>query len=160
MIYTSYYAKYRGENGVAVSNSYPKGLDIQKYKPLVPDWNLVQNFKSGAITRKEFRREYIKQLKQLSALNVYKELDGKVLLCYEKDLRMCHRKCILEWFTREGFECAELETNSETCTCNQCKYCFQYSRGGNIGWICRKTGEIIPWTDGLIRACEDWRYFG
>ena len=40
---------------------------------------------------------------------VYKYLDNKILLCYERPEDFCHRHIIANWFKAYGHECKELD---------------------------------------------------
>lgn len=107
MIYTSYFAAYRGNKGVSISNSTPYPMN-DRCQELIPSWNLVSAYRNERISWKEYRKQYIKQLKELDVHEVYELLDNKVLLCYEKDDQHCHRSIVREWFNRNGYICREL----------------------------------------------------
>lgn len=155
MIYTSYFARYTGSNGVSVSIGTPKWVEnIEKCYELMPPWELVNGYKNGSITRKEYRKAYIKQLKSLDVAKVYNKLNDKVLLCFERAGEFCHRQIIREWFIRNGYKCEELVGNNEVATCIRCKHASQYD-----SWACTKTGEILEGNHVMVYTCDDWRYF-
>lgn len=161
MIWTSYYGKYRGTSGLCVSNSHPDskefGLEV---KELFPDWDKVEAYKNGDITWKEFRKAYIKKLKKLDVHEYAKLCNGHVLLCWEKDPKHCHRSILVEWFTRNGYLCGELEANSTMGTCLWCKNFkgFSTKNGQFEKAVCTKTGELLDLTQTQCHTCDDWRY--
>ena len=110
MIYTGYYAKYKGQSGICISNSHPTHPDFTQTLPqLYPDWVMVKAFKSGEITWQQFRKAYIKKLKKLDVHKMATLCEGQVLLCYEKDRTYCHRSIVSEWFNRNGYTCEEVK---------------------------------------------------
>lgn len=153
MIFTGYFAHYRGSNGVSIANSKPPVDDCPTYKPLKPDWSLVKAYKSDSISWKEFRRAYIEQLKRLDVHKVYRQLNGKVLLCWEKPDKHCHREIVREWFNRNGYACEELEATKEMYTCSCCKFLNNHH---SSSLCCELTGEIFTNSQQLSRTCEDW----
>lgn len=154
MIFTSYYAKYKGSRGVSVSKKTPSWAECDECPQLMPDWALVQSYKAGEITWKEFRKAYIKQLKALDVKWYHNILDGKVLLCWETPDKHCHREIIREWFNRNGFACEELEAPYLDHTCAYCKELDNH-HGSHI--FCTKTGEIFTNAQQQAKTCEDWR---
>lgn len=54
---------------------------------------------------KNYRKEV---LDKLDPAAVAKELDGKVLCCYEKSDNFCHRHLVAAWLRENGFECREI----------------------------------------------------
>lgn len=157
MIYTSYYAKYKGKNGVSISKG-ANWFEGETYIPLVPDWSLIKAYKLGEITEKEYRKAYIKQLKQLDVHEVYKYLDGKVLLCFEKTGDFCHRHIVQEWFNRARYSCKELMGSEEPVGFHNCLFCKKGMRviGQGHSVTCKVTGEVIELPKGQV--CDDWRY--
>ena len=115
MIYTSYYANFRkfpkDYKVVSVSQYVPSWFKepCKHYIGLAPTKELLFNYKGEDINEEE----YIKIFKEdiLSKLNVhrvYEELNGSILLCYEKRGEFCHRNIISEWFRENGYESEEL----------------------------------------------------
>lgn len=152
MIFTSYYANYSEMNGVCISRSKPKGYICLECKELFPDWSLVNNYKNKKITKREYRKAYIKQLKQLNVDKYASLLDNKVLLCYEKSEDFCHRHIVAEWFNRSDYKCEELPKKGKYSACLWCKHMVS-SKGINI---CKNTGEVL--IDIKNKTCADWRY--
>lgn len=157
MIYTSYYARYNGTNGVSISCGVPKGLVVLRCKELEPAWGLVNQYKRGKITKKQYRTEYVKQLKALNVDKFAKTLEGKVLLCYETPEDFCHRSIVRKWFNHYGYTCIELDETLRVeplirrDVCLNCNHYEQQQR------VCSNTGEVI--TQERVQGCSDWRYF-
>lgn len=107
-IYTSYYGKAQYFNPdefefVQISNSIPKWWNtsikpVTKFNLLVPDWNLVSDYKAGKVNETGYTNVYLKALEGKS--DTIKEYLDKIIekakdknivfLCYEKD-DFCHR---------------------------------------------------------------------
>lgn len=156
MIYTSYFGKYKGKNGVSVANGTPSWVNMVKIPELFPDWKNVLAFKAGDMIKSEFRRAYIRQLKKLDVHKYAKMLEGKVICCWENlNEKYCHRAILREWFIRAGYQCEELQTSDEVCTCVKCIFSKPYN--GRI--VCKLTGEAIERVESLYKGCYDWRYF-
>ena len=155
MVFTGYFAHYRGSCGVSVANSVPKGTEYEVCEELKPDWEMVKSYKDGLISWKEFRKAYIKRLKALDVKEFYNRLNGKVLLCWEKPGNHCHRDIIREWFNRNGYACEELEPTREIYSCSYCKYLNNHH---SSSICCEVTGEILTNAEQQARTCEDWRY--
>ena len=154
MVFTSYFSRYKGTQGVSVANKTPDWADCDRCKELMPPWYLVQSYKDGKISWKEFRKTYIKQLKQLDVKEFYNRLSGKVLLCWEGKGKKCHRNIIREWFNRNGYACEELEADCEEHTC---AYCEALNNHHSSSIVCEETGEIMTNAQQQARTCEDWR---
>ena len=116
MILTSYFAKYHGDNGVAICRG-AKWWTGEKYLALAPPSTLIAWWKNHGHTpdtcEKEcwgaFRKMYYKEvLDKLDVHTVAKELDGKILLCFEKTRDKCHRHIVAEWLRNAGYDCREL----------------------------------------------------
>lgn len=118
MIYTSYFAsrKYKPEDAVSIARFTPvwfKGLEC---KTLAPSFELLNWWKSRTPSEQSmesYQRSYtakfiLEVLYNLDVHKVAKELDGKVLLCYEKSEDFCHRHIIADWLRANGYECKEL----------------------------------------------------
>ena len=163
MIYTSYFANYKGDNGVSIAIGTPKWFQGKSCDPLKPPWELVKGFKNGTITRKEYRRAYIKQLKKLDVDFYAKLLQNKVLLCWERldssDYKkvFCHRQVVVEWFTRNGYACGELWGKDPKEVCLSCMHHNRYHQNIVCGDYCTLTGEIFEGIESKCKSCEDWR---
>jgi len=101
-VYTSYYSvvdKYvlKGRQ-VSISVSSPKGFRGIRYTKLMPSVELLRDYKGGRVDKNEYiKRYYCETLNKLNPSEVYNELKGKVLLCWEKKGEFCHRAIVLYW---------------------------------------------------------------
>lgn len=159
MIWTSYFNKYTGNEGLSVANSTPAWHQCKRsLRELMPD--NVPAYKRGDMTWKEFRKVYIRKLKKLDVHKYAELLQGRVLLCHEKPRDHCHRKILIEWFDRNGYECGELEAEHENCTCLKCKYADgEFIPLDDRCWVCRKHGDAMTRVEAMCKTCDDWRYF-
>lgn len=110
MVYTSYFSskKYNPSMGVSIARYAPfwKGTT---YPNLYPPQQLLDGYKKGKINQEEFSKRYYKEvLSTLNPFQVYKDLDNKVLLCFEKSEDFCHRHLITKWLTSFGLRCEEI----------------------------------------------------
>lgn len=110
MIQTSYFAKYKGDSGISIATSQPNGCNYPVFHELVPDKSLVWAYKDGKITEEEYTTVYMNQLNQLDVHKIAKELEGKVLLCWEGKQKFCHRHIVADWFNKNGIPCKEQHT--------------------------------------------------
>lgn len=95
---TSYFAKYKKEDGVSISLYKPKWFNGEEYKQLAPPSFLLWKYKNGEVNNDEYVEIYKKYtLEKLDASQVYEDLQDKVLLCYEKSSDFCHRHIVAEW---------------------------------------------------------------
>lgn len=129
MIHTSYYAKYKGNSGVCISRTYPKGFKGETCTALYPPKKLLEFYKAeeakfdGIVKqhgveamiayRNKIERiyaDYYKEavLNKIDLKNLGAKLQGKVLLCWEKSGRFCHRYLVAEALEKAGFKCSEL----------------------------------------------------
>jgi hypothetical protein len=105
MIYTSNFAKNASNpKAVSIARFPPKWFKGQCAFELAPKANMIRG-----LSHEEFRRRYFFEiLDKLSAFDIAKKYDGKILLCFEKIGDYCHRQLVAEWLKRYGFECEEL----------------------------------------------------
>lgn len=97
-IKTSYFAKYKKENGVSIALSTPNWFQGEEYKKLAPPKKLLYDYKSRLVDKEEYKNIYLKEvLNRLDPKEVAKDLNDKVLLCYEKAGDFCHRRLVAEW---------------------------------------------------------------
>ena len=112
MIYTSYFANYRNfssKDVISIARWAPSGFANNVYPDLYPPADLLRDYKDGKVSEEEYTRRYKREvLAKFNPVAMYKELDGKVLLCYEKKGAFCHRNIVAEWFRFYGYECEEL----------------------------------------------------
>lgn len=111
MIYTSYFAKYRGRNGLSIALTQPTKDGVPYYPELEafrPPKPLLRSYRLGEITEGEFRNAYRNfVLRGLNPVAWGKRLQGKVLLCWENPERFCHRHIVADWLINAGFEVKE-----------------------------------------------------
>lgn len=109
MIYTSSYNEVMPYSFSTYSISADRGKSANYnglcYPKLAPKKGFWRTWKDniGIIPAEEnnlfYVQEYWKQvLSDLDPKEVYSELDGNILLCYEKSDEFCHRHIVAEWF--------------------------------------------------------------
>jgi hypothetical protein len=99
---TSYFAKYKGENGVSIAGKCPTWFKGRQYKKLAPKLWFFQKYKEDG-DEQFYIEQYQKEvLDKLDAQKVYEEL-GKdaVLLCWEAPGKFCHRNLVANWLEQE-----------------------------------------------------------
>ncbi|MBV6343083.1 hypothetical protein [Candidatus Magnetobacterium casense] len=95
-------------NAIAISRGVPKYYTGPKYTALAPTWDMVKN--ERGLSEDEWRRDYEKRvLSKLDVNKVAKELDGKILLCWEEVGDPCHRHYVGDWLRNK----AGVEVNEE-----------------------------------------------
>lgn len=106
MLYTGCYLNCKGDMCVSISGDRGKnaGFYGNAYSSLAPKYDFFRKWKDnkGKIPEKENTRFYIHEyynrvLKFLDPIKVYSDLDGKILLCYEKENEFCHRHLVAYW---------------------------------------------------------------
>ena len=117
MIYTSYFAskKYNKDQGISIAR-YNKFWQGESYLELFPNAQLLAWWKSltkEAQETEECQQQYFEAYKQetLSKLDphkIAKDLEGRILLCYEKSSDFCHRHIVAAWLRHYGYEAEEL----------------------------------------------------
>jgi hypothetical protein len=103
---TSYYFSNKIQNKdlnlVRISNSYPTKIvwfqTVRIYKPLCPNWDLIQKYKTNKISKEEYEQIYSKFLNLLDPMEVYADLgENAILLCWERPGVFCHRQIVAKW---------------------------------------------------------------
>ncbi len=94
---TSYFAKYRGPNGVSIALKTPPGFKGGFYPKLAPmPWILAEYKQTG--DEQAFREAYEREvLQHVDPFTVWEDLKEKVLLCWEGPGKFCHRRLVAEW---------------------------------------------------------------
>ncbi len=116
MISTSYFAnkgiKDKGLRLVSIS-LVTRYCKCERYKALAPTKEMIELAHAG--NTEEYTRLYQSEiLSKLDPLKVYEELDGAVLLCWEKAGSFCHRRLVAEWIeSATGEKVLELEKGDE-----------------------------------------------
>lgn len=109
---TSYFAKYRGVNGVSIALKAPTGFTGRQYKRLAPRWDLLSGYKNGTINNEQYEQIYKQTvLDKLNPQTVYSDLgEDAVLLCWEKPEKFCHRHLVAEWLNEKlGLKIKEID---------------------------------------------------
>ena len=117
MIYTSYFSskKYKLEDGVSIARycKFWKGISYNKLIPpdyLINWWKSLSPEEQQSVSnREQYRCAYVNRvLAQLDVHEIVKDLDNKVLLCFEKSTDFCHRHIVSQWLQNNGYGCEEL----------------------------------------------------
>ena len=102
MIFTSYFASKLIKGGdlrlvsIALTTRYVK---CERFKALAPTREMIELAHAGNFD--EYTMLYRKEiLSTLDPLKVYEELDGAVLLCWEKAGKFCHRRLVADWLEK------------------------------------------------------------
>lgn len=97
-IKTSYFAKSgTRKNAVSIARSAPPYFKGQVVSYLAPPYYLLKKYKIDH-DEKYYEFEYINRvLNHLDPMKVFKELEGKLLLCWEKSGIFCHRHIVARW---------------------------------------------------------------
>ena len=123
LIRTSYFAYFAkkvksGEvkpwEGVSIARKTPKGFPGKKCSVLAPGWELLSDYKTGKIDDAKYTERYKAEiLAKIPPENVAHALDGKILLCWEKPDKFCHRHIVAEWLREAGFDVDEVSGEGE-----------------------------------------------
>jgi len=98
---TSYFAKYKGENGIAVSVTIPKNWSGGLIRELNPPFYLLNQYKKGLVTDSQYIEIYNKKvLNNLDVKEIANKVNGKVMLCWEKSGKFCHRHIVAAWLSK------------------------------------------------------------
>ena len=108
MIYTGNYITFGDTHFDTVSISKDRGKSANysgnSYSDLFPKEGFFRIWRENAnrLSKKEnslyyIERYYEEVLKGLNPETVYKDLDNKILLCYEDSLDFCHRHIVSAW---------------------------------------------------------------
>jgi len=94
---TSYFAVYKGTDGVSIARRTPSWCKCKEYPSLFPPWEIIMKYKKDG--NKEYYTEqyYSLILSKLDPKKVYEDLKDSVLLCYEKSGDFCHRRLVAKW---------------------------------------------------------------
>jgi len=106
---TSYFAHYRGSDGVAITAYKPKFFSGPVYPDLAPSKSLLARYKNGTVSEAGYEAEFREQLTSLDPQRVWNDLHDKVLLCYETADKFCHRHIIAAWIEESlGYKVVEI----------------------------------------------------
>lgn len=112
---TSYFAIYKNSDGVSIALKTPFWFAGPRYPQLAPTPALLSDYKAiYTKTPKEAVEMYTLRYRKetLDALNpekVFRELEDKVILCYERSSDFCHRRLVADWIEQSlGVEVPEI----------------------------------------------------
>jgi uncharacterized protein YeaO (DUF488 family) len=106
---TSYFAHYKGQNGIAITAYKPKFWNGPVYSSLAPSKDLLNRYKSGQVTDEQYVVEFKAHLSTLDTQKVWSDVGDKVLLCYETADKFCHRHLVAAWIRESlGHEVLEI----------------------------------------------------
>lgn len=114
MIYTSYFAKIKKMSPeqkarcISIARFTPKGVDIPQHIYLAPSKDILFRYKQDG-DKEAYTKSYLNYLGSLDASRIVKNLEGKILCCYEKPGDFCHRHILAEWLKEHGADCEELQ---------------------------------------------------
>ena len=121
MYYTSYYGNMNKIDRTkytlaSISFQKPDFCDenVLDCSFLGPWKDLLDGYKNGTISEKEYAEQYLDNLKRawpglsnwFLINNASKDI---VFLCYEKPSEFCHRHLLAQFLEEQGFECKELQ---------------------------------------------------
>lgn len=117
---TSYFAKYKGDKGIAICLFVPFWWKGFHYPRLAPTKSILTQYKKSKLinqTKAEdvFTKRYKAEvLDKLDPHSVYSELgEDAVLLCFEKCTpvvkEFCHRHLVSSWLNEAGYDIDEIE---------------------------------------------------
>lgn len=98
MIYTSYFAKYKHDNGISIALKSPNWFTGKgECSLLFPRWSFLKQYKEDR-NQETYTEQYNELiLSKLNPVEIYNLLDGHVLLCWEKSGEFCHRRLVAKW---------------------------------------------------------------
>lgn len=106
---TGYFAQMKkyvaaGYMPIAITASVPVWYKGNSMQVFAPDWELVQDWKSGKITWDEYTERYNSMLDRRGisyALKILEQFENVVLICYEKPSDKCHRHLLAEYLNNK-----------------------------------------------------------
>lgn len=106
---TGTFKTYDGDKGIAICIYPPIGWKGPQFPSLAPDRNTFFSKKAGDINEEQYEKQYRERvLSKLNAKEIYDQLFGSVLLCWEPAGDFCHRRIVASWIQEElGIEVPE-----------------------------------------------------
>lgn len=149
MIMTSYFARYHGDNGVCIARFPPDGYEGVSYPLLFPPAKELHKFKYHIIPQKEFEEAYKRKvLAKLDPFQIVRDLDGKVMLCYEGEDDFCHRRLVADWIQNAtGMYVPEFAES----------FCTHHGEADMNGVVCRLKGGICPYFKKDAGKCNAYQ---
>lgn len=106
MIYTSYFAFTKNipiRHLVAISGGAPDGFSGGKYRTLAPKRDWWQQWHDEKLSNEWYIQKYYETvLSKLNPADVLRDLDNKIILCWEKPGTFCHRHLISDWLNKNS----------------------------------------------------------
>lgn len=96
-MHTSYFAKYRGIDGVNNAIKPAPGFNGPSYPDLFPKWKFLKQYKEDGNKYAYTKAYYDEILSKLDPQKVLNDLEGKTFLCWERSGEFCHRRLVAEW---------------------------------------------------------------
>ena len=112
-IYTSYWSNLKKVvandlTPVAISRGKPRWFKGEEEESLFPSWDMIKNVSNLDDASWETKYQF-ENLNLLDPEATAKELEGKVLMCWEGPGKFCHRQCVASWLRKvPGVEVEEL----------------------------------------------------
>lgn len=111
-IKTSFFAGYKGQDGIAISRGVPKGWKGPRMMDLCPPWNMIKNHGLSQAEWEKWYRENILVWIDFDELMLM--INNKVLLCWEKPGQFCHRRIVAKWIEENtGVEVPEWQAEDK-----------------------------------------------
>jgi len=105
---TSYFAKYKGSNGVNIAIKPAPGFNGESYPDLFPKWSFLKQYKKDGDENSYIESYRTEVLSKLDPQKVYADLKDKTILCWEKSGSFCHRRIVAHWLQQHtGLEVPE-----------------------------------------------------
>ena len=114
IIYTSYWSQLKKVvandlTPVSVSRGMPRYYKGEQFEGLFPTWPMIKN--TLKLDDSAWEAKYLQDnLDTLDPAEIAKQLEGKVLLCWETPDKFCHRQCVARWLEQvTGVKVQELK---------------------------------------------------
>ena len=102
-------------NAVSISGAAPEWYTGKQYRKLAPRWWFFKLYKETGDEDHYCKHFQLEVLDKLDPRVVFDELDGAVLLCYEKPGEFCHRRLVATWLeTKLGIVVPEYTKESRS----------------------------------------------
>ncbi len=107
---------------VSISLYPSKNKNVKyEFKSLVPNWKLLEMYKSKQLSDSEFEKEYLEQLNNLDAKTIFEQINfltgenEPILMTHGNKSSFCHRHILAKWFEENlQIEIGEFKTGSVT----------------------------------------------
>lgn len=98
MIFTSNFRLHKNDDtGVSIAGQSPYDFCGRYYLDLVPAKQIVTRYKRTGDIDAYITAYSADVLAKLDPVEVYKDLDGTVMLCWEEPGEFCHRRLVAQW---------------------------------------------------------------